>query len=91
MLLDPIIGFAKSRSVSWPPVENGIPDLDTDRPKAFKQTLSCPNSPVRIESEEKWADEVGGTITESKQSCPLLHVAKTRSNLRQSTRMIPPA
>ncbi|KAH6718959.1 hypothetical protein BKA61DRAFT_669300 [Leptodontidium sp. MPI-SDFR-AT-0119] len=59
MLLDPIIGFAKSRSVSWPPVENGIPALDTDRPKAFKQTLSCPNSPVRIESEEKWADEVG--------------------------------
>ncbi|KAG4443595.1 hypothetical protein IFR05_000972 [Cadophora sp. M221] len=59
MVLDPIIGFAKSRSLSWPLFENAIPALDTDKSEVFKQTLSCPNSPVRIVSEEKWADQVG--------------------------------
>ncbi|PVH74714.1 hypothetical protein DL98DRAFT_519051 [Cadophora sp. DSE1049] len=64
LLLNPLIGLAKSRSLSWPPTGKTNSILDTDITLAFKQTVSCPGSPVHIESEEKWTDEVGGTVTE---------------------------
>ena len=66
LLLSPLIGLAKSRSLSWPPIGKTSSFSDTEITLTMKQTVSCPGSPVRIDSEEKWADEVGGTVTEGK-------------------------
>ncbi|KAH7330066.1 hypothetical protein BKA65DRAFT_49797 [Rhexocercosporidium sp. MPI-PUGE-AT-0058] len=63
MLLEPIIGLAKYRSLSWPTTQA----VAIEKPKPINQTLSYPDSPVRIESEESWADEVGGTVTETRK------------------------
>ena len=70
LLLNPLIGLAMSRSLSCPPPRGKTNSVsDTHITLAIKQTVSCPGSPVRIESGEKWADEVGGTVTEGKHLC----------------------
>lgn len=69
LLLNPLIGLAMSRSLSWPPTGKTNSVSDTHITLAIKQNVSCPGSPVRIESGEKWADEVGGTVTEGKHLC----------------------
>ncbi|KAJ5047123.1 uncharacterized protein L3040_002966 [Drepanopeziza brunnea f. sp. 'multigermtubi'] len=56
MILDPVIAMAKEKAANW--LTGQQPDCDL-----FANVVQpLPNSPVNIESQEKWADAMGGCV-----------------------------
>ncbi|KAH7403582.1 hypothetical protein BKA64DRAFT_744156 [Cadophora sp. MPI-SDFR-AT-0126] len=67
LLLDPLIGLAKSRSLSWPPSGKTNSILDTDTSLAFKETLSFYTDKALGITWRRW--EFEQTDKETKPSC----------------------